>query len=65
MVPIASQEASRENNDIPRQIRAVVATAANAKLLADREDSEIERLVATMIETQVVQNFLFCFLLED
>lgn len=32
---------------------ALGAAAANAKLLADQEDREIEHLVATMIEAQV------------
>ncbi|XP_044492185.1 SWI/SNF complex subunit SWI3A-like isoform X2 [Mangifera indica] len=55
-----SQETATENNDIPLtlRIRAATATAlgaaaANAKLLADQEDREIEHLVATMIETQL------------
>ncbi|KAL5791538.1 hypothetical protein ACOSP7_000132 [Xanthoceras sorbifolium] len=55
-----TKETSTKNNDIPLtlKIRAATATAlgsaaANAKLLADQEDREIEHLVATIIEAQL------------
>lgn len=55
-----NQERSPQKNEMPitLRIRAATATAlgaaaANAKLLADQEDREIEQLVATIIETQV------------
>lgn len=55
-------------NEIPLtlRIRAATATAlgaaaAKAKLLASQEDREIEHLVATILETQVIRNFVFQF----
>lgn len=50
-------------DDIPLTLRvraaigtALGATAARAKLLADQEEREIEHLVATIIEAQVVNS---------
>ncbi|KAH9705488.1 SWI/SNF complex subunit SWI3A [Citrus sinensis] len=55
-----TQDASSEKNDVPLNLRirtatatALGAAAANAKLLADQEDREIEHLVAIIIETQM------------
>ncbi|KAK1566878.1 hypothetical protein Q3G72_005298 [Acer saccharum] len=55
-----TKETSTKKNDIPLtlKIRAATATAlgsaaANAKLLADQEDREIEQLVAAIIEAQL------------
>lgn len=53
-----------ESQEIPLTLRmraasatALGAAAARAKLLADREDREIEHLVATIIEMQVRYTF--------
>lgn len=55
-----TQETYTGQNDIPLTLRlrtavatALGAAAAHAKLLADKEDREIENLVTTIIETQV------------
>ncbi|XP_021690141.1 SWI/SNF complex subunit SWI3A isoform X1 [Hevea brasiliensis] len=55
-----TQETSPGQNNIPLTLRlrtaiatALGAAAAHAKLLADKEDQEIENLVTTIIETQL------------
>ncbi|OAY47988.1 SWI/SNF complex subunit SWI3A isoform X2 [Manihot esculenta] len=55
-----TQETYTGQNDIPLTLRlrtavatALGAAAAHAKLLADKEDREIENLVTTIIETQL------------
>ena len=65
--PTESQGTSSEKNAIPLTFRmraatatALGAAAARAKLLADQEDREIEFLVATIIETQVIIFGYFC-----